>query len=128
MDEHRIRQGGCLCGAVRYEVRGAPIKSGVCHCADCRKATGTAFLAYADWDPKNFDYSGTIRTFNGRSFCPECGSRLFNLGPDQAEIYLGTLDKAPSNIPPDAEAWVIRREPWLEPLAGRPQFDGDPTS
>jgi hypothetical protein len=124
--ETRIRTGGCLCGAVRYEVRGPPIKAGVCHCTDCRKATGTAFLAYADWEPKNFAYQGAIRTFDGRSFCPECGSRLFNISTDQAEIYLGTLDEAPSDIAPIVEAWVVRREPWLKPLAGRPQFRGDP--
>ena len=126
MAEKRIRRGGCLCGAVRYAVRGAPIQVGLCHCADCPKVTGTAFLAYADWDPKNFEYSGVIGTFAGRSFCPGCGSRLFSLSPGQAEIYLGSLDEAPSDISPDVEAWVLRREPWLKPLAGRRQFDGDP--
>jgi len=44
-----IRSGGCLCGKVRYTVRGEPYKSGLCHCTECRQVTGSAFLAYADW-------------------------------------------------------------------------------
>jgi hypothetical protein len=38
-----ILRGGCLCGAVRFEVRGGPYRVGVCHCLDCRKAHGAAF-------------------------------------------------------------------------------------
>lgn len=39
---------------------GEPFKSGLCHCADCRKVTGTAFLAYADWRPDMFRYTGEV--------------------------------------------------------------------
>jgi len=73
------RTGGCLCGKVRYTVRGEPYKSGLCHCSDCRRVTGSAFLAYADWRPSEFAFTGEISTFNGRSFCLTCGSRLFSV-------------------------------------------------
>lgn len=43
-----VRRGGCACGAVRYEVRGEPTVVGLCHCADCRRESGSAFLYYAD--------------------------------------------------------------------------------
>ena len=56
-DEVRIRRGGCSCGAVRFELRGEPLKVGLCHCTKCRKATGSAFLAYADWPPLAFSFS-----------------------------------------------------------------------
>jgi hypothetical protein len=125
MADDCIRSGGCLCGAVRYEVTGEPIKAGVCHCADCRKVTGTAFLAYADWEPDKFHFSGQVQTYNGRSFCPVCGSRLFSLSDDQAEVYIGTLDQIPSGIPPQAEGWVKRREGWLPLLPGVPQHQED---
>ena len=121
-----IRTGGCLCGAVRYQVRGEPIKSGLCHCADCRKVTGSAFLAYADWYPHQFSYEGTIATYDGRSFCPTCGSRLFNLGETGAEIYLGSLDDAPNGIAPQLEGWCKRREPWLPVISGLPMYPADP--
>lgn len=121
-----IRTGGCLCGAVRYEVRGEPFKSGLCHCADCRKVTGTAFLAYADWRPEQFSHEGEVGTYHGRSFCPQCGSRVFSISDDQVEIYLGSLDDAPNGIAPQVEGWCKRREPWLPVIPGMPMAAEDP--
>jgi hypothetical protein len=126
MPQDITRIGGCLCGAVRYEVHGEPIKAGLCHCADCRKATGTAFLAYADWRPDRFSYTGEVAAYKGRSFCPRCGSRLFSLSDEQAEVYVGTLDVIPSGISPTSEAWVKRREHWLPLLPSVPQYEEDP--
>jgi hypothetical protein len=120
-----VRNGGCLCGAVRYELRGEPYKSGLCHCTTCRQATGSAFLAYADWTPAQFTSTGAVTTFKGRSFCPVCGSRLFSLTDKQVEIYLGTLDDAPNLIAPIDEGWVKRREPWLHPTEGAGQHRED---
>ena len=117
MADTLVRTGGCLCGGVRYEVSGEPFKAGLCHCADCRKVTGSDFLAYADWRPEQFRSTGTAATYQGRSFCPTCGSRLFSLSETQAEVYLGTLDDAPNGIRPEMELWVKRREHWLSPLA-----------
>lgn len=121
----KVYTGGCLCGAVRYEARGQPFKAGVCHCCDCKRVTGTSFLAYADWKPDAFTYSGEVATFDGRSFCPQCGSRLFSISDDQSEIYLGTLDETPSSIEPQLEGWTIRREHWQPPLADLPQYERD---
>ena len=120
-----IYAGGCLCGAVRYQVTGAPYHSGLCHCRDCKRVTGSSFLSYADWRPEQFNSSGRIETYEGRSFCPACGSRLFNVSDDHVEIYLGTLDETPTEIRPQVEGWVIRREHWLEPIAALPQHDRD---
>lgn len=121
-----FRTGGCLCGAVRYQVHGEPYKSGLCHCADCRKVTGSSFLAYADWRPGQFSVEGDFATYNGRSFCRQCGSRLFNLDRTGAEIYLGTLDDAPNAIKPQVEGWCRRREPWLPVVSGLPMYPEDP--
>lgn len=121
-----IRTGGCLCGDLRYEVRGEPFKGGLCHCADCRKITGSAFLHYADWRPHQFCSTGPFETYAGRSFCPRCGSHCFNRGDDGVEIHLGTLDDAPNSIKPEVEGWARRREPWLPILKSVPMFPGDP--
>ena len=120
-----IRTGGCLCRAVRYTVSGEPYKSGLCHCTDCRQATGSAFLAYADWRPEQFEYTGLVTTFRGRSFCAVCGSRLFSRNERQVEIYLGTLDNAPSRIKPIDEGWITRREPWQHPIEEAAQHERD---
>src|ERR1700759_4806702 len=39
-------EGGCLCGAVRYQADGDPLSAGYCYCADCRKASGSGFIPF----------------------------------------------------------------------------------
>jgi hypothetical protein len=125
-DGTRVRYGGCLCGAVRFEVRGEPSKVGICHCMECRKATGAVAMAYADWDAAHFTYSGTLKEFCGRSFCPECGTRVFHLYAGKgAEVLLGALDDGPGDLVPTREGWTIRREHWLTPVPGARQFARD---
>jgi hypothetical protein len=120
-----VRTGGCLCGRVQYEVRGEPMRTGLCHCADCRKESGSVFATFAIWPRAAFSSTGDVAVFQGRSFCPTCGSRLFNLSDDEAEIRVGGLDVAPTALRPTSEIWVKRREPWLAPLPACQQFDGD---
>jgi len=119
------RTGQCLCGGVRYEVRGEPKRVGLCHCADCRKESGSVFTAFAVWPLSAFSSEGEVSVFAGRSFCRECGCRLFNLTGEEAEIRIGGLDQAPTDLNPTYEVWTKRREHWLTALAGRDQFDGD---
>jgi hypothetical protein len=116
-----VRFGGCLCGAVRYRVRGEPSHVGRCHCADCRKESGSAFTVYAQWPRDAFELSGELATYEGRSFCPRCGSRVVCLDDDGVEIRIGSLDDAPFELRPEAEIWVKRREPWLPPVEGASQ-------
>ncbi len=52
--------GGCLCGAVRYQADGEPFRIGICHCADCRKESGSSFTSFAHWRRDAFTYSGEI--------------------------------------------------------------------
>jgi hypothetical protein len=125
-EDRRMRQGGCRCGAVRYEVRGEPTKVGVCHCNDCRRETGSAFVWYADWPRQAFTATGAFRTYAGRSFCPGCGSRLFHLSENEAEIMLGSLED-PSGLQPTREGWIVRRAGWLSPIEGAGQHDRDPS-
>jgi hypothetical protein len=124
----RLRHGGCSCGAVRFTLRGEPLKVGICHCSECRKATGAVAMTYADWPRDAFTVTGEARTYRGRSFCPACGSRLFHPseGKDEIEILLGALDEAPGDLRPTREGWIIRREAWPAPVPGAGQFDRDP--
>ena len=77
------------------------------------------------WPPFAFSYTGEVRNYKGRSFCPICGSRLFHLSDNQAEINIGALDLAPGDLLPTREGWIIRREHWLPPIADAVQFERD---
>src|SRR5438552_5954938 len=124
--EAGVRSGGCLCGAVRYSVRGDPVHVGRCHCADCRKESGSAFTVYGQWPVEAFEVSGEISSYAGRGFCALCGSRLLDPvdpGDTLIEIRLGSLDEAPFELKPEAEVWVKRRESWLLPVDGAAQHD-----
>ncbi len=81
---------------------------------------------YAQWPVEAFELTGEIAAYDGRGFCPRCGSRLLN-PPEEAddlvEIRIGTLDDAPFVLKPEAEIWVKRREPWIAPVSGAAQYD-----
>jgi hypothetical protein len=119
--EQRVRSGGCLCGAVRYTVRGEPSHVGRCHCADCRKRSGSTYTIYGQWPLSVFESTGEFSTYDEDSFCPRCGSHLFLLGEEAVELQLGSLDDAPFGLRPEAELWIKRREPWMPAVEGASQ-------
>ena len=117
------RTGGCICGAVRYSVRVKPLHVGRCHCGDCRKESGSALTVYGQLPREAFDLSGELATYDGRSFCPRCGSRLVCIDGTAVEVRIGSLDDAPFGLQPEAEIWIKRREPWLAPVTGQSQHE-----
>lgn len=125
MSDTDVREGGCLCGSVRFRLKGQPKRIGLCHCLDCRKVSGSVFTAYAIWPRDAFEGSGEMGAYAGRSFCPTCGSRIASLTQDEAEIMIGSLDDAPSGFVPEYELWTGRREGWLHALPWAKQFDHD---
>ena len=118
-----MRLGGCLCGAVRYAVRGEPAEVGRCHCGDCRKRSGSAFAVYGHWPRAAFELQGELAHYHDDHFCPTCGSRLGMFEGEHVELNLGTLDDAPFGLVPDNELWIKRREPWLDPVGGASQHE-----
>ena len=79
--------GGCLCGAVRYEVFQEPAQVVNCHCDDCRKETGAAFATNVFFKadeftvvkrtPKSFQHTADSGSTMTKEFCGDCGSQLF---------------------------------------------------
>ena len=124
--EQQVRLGGCLCGAVRYETMGRPKLVELCHCADCRKASGGYAAHYGIWPAAEVRLNGRLAIHAGRSFCPCCGSHVAHVGPHTVTVLLGTLDEAPNDLMPERELWIIRREPWAAPVPGAMQFERDP--
>jgi hypothetical protein len=121
--------GGCLCGAVRYELAAAPRKASCCHCSMCRRASGGAFQAYASvprdalrWtrgEPKVYRSSPHA----SRGFCAECGSPLvfvYDPKPHRIAVAVGSLDKPELAAP--AEHWGVESWlPWLKIDDGLPR-------
>lgn len=87
------RTGRCLCGAVTFEARGEPSPVHACHCDDCQRFTGAAFVAVSCTD---VDFAGPIRWYvssdwGERGSCSECGSALFwRLRDEAANAAMGT--------------------------------------
>ena len=121
------RTGGRACGAVRNALKGEPFRFGECYCTSCRKESGSVFVGYAQWRIEDSEVSGKFSSYAGRSFCPLCGSRLFDLHAHDIEIRIGSLDEAPTTLGvPLREGWVKRREGWLVPVDGIPQHIEEP--
>ena len=116
--------GGCLCGAVRLEAAGPPDRVGLCHCLDCRKHHGALFHASAIFPQEAVTLDGETRDYEGRHFCPLCGSSVFARTGDEIEVNLGSLD-APDQFIPTYELWTLRREAWLPPFPVKRRYARD---
>ena len=116
--------GGCLCGAVRLEARGRPDRVGICHCLDCLKHHGALFYAAAIFPEDAVTITGEVADYQGRCFCPRCGSTVFGRSEGEIEVTLGTLDE-PNRFEPSYELWCDRREAWLPPFPGTETFARD---
>lgn len=130
MSEHR---GGCLCGAVRYEIQGALAAIQVCHCGQCRKAQGTAFATNIPVYAERLRFVAGrdgIREFESspgklRAFCTNCGSPIYSRRVDTPEtlrIRAGTLD-GPVEARPLAHFYVGSKADWWLIGDDLPQFD-----
>ena len=120
--------GGCLCGKVRFAAMGRPYRVGLCHCLDCRKHHGALFHASAIFPEDAVTVEGETRDYQGRHFCPDCGSSVFARTGDEVEVHLGALDE-PNQFIPTYESWTIRRESFLPafPLKHHYQRDREST-
>ena len=116
--------GGCLCGAIRFSVRGAPKRVGICHCLACRKHHGAVFYAAAVFPEAELTLSGEPTSYEGRFFCRTCGSSVFSKTGDEVEVHLGALDD-PNQFEPTYELWARRREAWLPTFSAMMRFEED---
>ncbi len=123
-----IREGGCLCGAVRFKCDGEPINVRVCHCRKCQKAMGSPFFARALFEQTAITIQGkTGRDPSSerleRVFCPTCGTRLFawRTNGTAAGVALATFDDR-NAFSPVEHIWVSEKIAWLKLDDGLPQY------
>lgn len=124
--------GSCLCSTVRFEIDGDFDRFYLCHCAHCRKDSGSAHAANL--------FAGTAKlrwlagehnvtqytlpaTRHSRSFCSTCGSALPSLQMDGALLVVpaGSLDGELS-LRPDAHLFDSSKAAWDHDLQGIPSF------
>ena len=121
-----IKTGGCLCGAVRYEAKGDPAQSMVCHCKVCQKTSGSALSTIALYprdmveitsgDLKGYSYQSDGDNTLQINFCPTCGSPvMLDIAgmPDLVSIKVGTFDDT-SWYNPTVNIWTDSRQPWVK--------------
>ena len=126
-------QGGCLCGAVRYECSAAPLFMGNCHCRDCQRANGSPYnpaigvprsAVKITGDVKYYESKADSGNIARRAFCPNCGSRLFSIAPfapDMMVIVAASLDD-PSIYQPAMDIFASSAQPWDHMDPALPKF------
>jgi hypothetical protein len=136
--EHLSRanlQGGCLCGAIRYEVEGALGEASNCHCSMCRRFHGAAFATYAKVDPAKFQWlqgQSLLRVYEtsanvGWAFCSVCGSSLgLPENGRLGSIAIGTIEGDPG-VRPSYHMFVGSKAPWYEITDELPQYERRPS-
>jgi len=134
MTDHAPIGGGCLCGAVRFEVK-APTKwCSHCHCSLCRRAHGAAFVTWFGVDRSAFGlvagesslswYQSTSAARRG--FCGRCGSTLFfesERWADEIHIALANMD-GPIDREPKAHVFCDAQVDWVELGDGLSRYGG----
>ena len=122
--------GGCLCGALRYEVTGDAANPCFCHCASCRRASGAPMVPWATFAREALRITrGRLHEYRSsgevwRGFCAHCGTSLTYRHEARAreiDVTLATLDD-PTAIAPRMHVWVKDRLPWVTIADGLPQF------
>jgi len=121
-----VRHGGCLCGAVRYEVSWPPQAMAVCHCSDCQKQAGSAFSLVGVSARDNLKLRGELHTFShpgssgqtvNRRFCGQFGSPVLTdteAAREQGIIFFkaGTLDET-ADLAPTVHYWTKSAQHWF---------------
>lgn len=128
----------CACDAVQFEFDADPDFIAMCHCLDCKKASGGEAAVFFGIPANDFSVTrGEVRAFHyiadsgghlDRNVCKACGARLFtnNLDtfPGAVFVQLGAMDD-PQGFAPKLEMFTKRRLPWVKAL-DLPQFEAMP--
>jgi hypothetical protein len=128
-------EGGCSCGAVRYRLTSAPMFVHCCHCKDCQRQTGSAFVLNAIIETDRIEIlqgapePTLMPTDSGRPHdiyrCPKCRIAVwsdYGRRPALRFVRVGTLDE-PSALPPDVHIFTRSKLPWVQLPPDVPQFE-----
>ena len=123
-----IREGGCLCGAVRFKAEGEPLNVRICHCRNCQKAMGSPFFARALFDQRALSVEGDTARYPSsealdRVFCKVCGTRLFSRRTNGTVVGVALAAFDDRNaFAPTEHIWVSEKIAWVRLDDGLPQY------
>lgn len=123
-------QGGCFCGAVRYEISGPITGSMICHCLSCRRVAAAPVVAWISLVPASLRFvKGQPARFRSsppveRGFCRDCGTQLtYAHDAESGNIDVATCSlDTPEATPPTHHSWVEHRLPWVQFSDGLPAY------
>jgi hypothetical protein len=126
-------KGGCMCGAVRYELKSDPFDCGWCHCRTCQLTSGAPAMVFASVVEGDLAWtqgeekvkSVASSSFGHRSFCGDCGTPFLmkvNHQPETVDFSVATLDE-PESIAPGFHIFWESRIGWFEPADTLPRHD-----
>jgi hypothetical protein len=130
----RSHEGGCSCGEVRYRLASDPMFVHCCHCLNCQRQTGSAFVLNLLIEADRVELTagtpnvvpvprddGSVQSI---SRCPTCQVALWSEygRPEVLFVRAGTLDD-PSWVEPGVHIFTRSRVPWVEPPQAVPAFD-----
>jgi len=127
-------EGGCSCGAVRYRLASAPLFVHCCHCLNCQKHTGSAFVINLLIEASRLELQGgapepvTMPPNGGtpnRIFrCPKCRVAVWSVYSKPGILFVrgGTLDD-PAAAAPDVHIYTRSKLPWVTLPAEVPSFE-----
>lgn len=114
------KSGDCLCGKIRYEVKGEPIGSEYCHCGMCQTTAGAPVMAWVDYNVdqikwlnhKPTEYQSSEHCFRG--FCDKCGSSLSFRHDQYPKFYTLTINSLddPNEVKPVQHIHVEDKVNW----------------
>lgn len=131
--------GGCLCGAIRYEVGGNPLVGVVCHCRDCQYASGggpsynlifeARHFALKHGSPAAYVSVADSGTPVSRLYCADCGTPLFAQNAKHetthVSVRVGSLDD-PKAFKAAGHIWTKSAPPWHPIDPNLPSAPGNP--
>ena len=135
-DGKKIYSGACGCGLATYQMSSKPMFVHCCHCKECQRQTGSAYVLNAIIEAERVNYNGdvtehTLQTPSGKgqiiTRCAACGTAIFSsylvrLGKLRY-IRVGTLYD-PAEFPPDVQIFTSSKQPWVPLNPDIPSFEG----
>ena len=127
-------EGGCACGKVRYRLASEPLVVHCCHCLNCQRQTGSAFvinvLIEADrvellaGEPVAVDAPRDAGPAQRIYRCPTCQVAVYSEygRPEVKFVRAGTLDD-PSSVAPDVHIYTRSKLPWVRLPDSVPSFE-----